>query len=144
MRVTTPQPPNGTVHVFPLTESLARVAGSSVSEATIAELVDRFYTVIRNDAVLGPIFMEHVRDWDAHLPKMRAFWSTVVLRTGTYAGRPVEAHERIPGLTHEHFERWLALWEATVNNVVEPDAREAFVLAAKRMAATMAGRVVTI
>lgn len=135
----TPKP--AVEHRFPLMESIARAAESrTVTQETIARLVDRFYTAIKADAVLGPIFGAHVKDWDAHMPKMRAFWSTVVLRTGTYAGRPVEAHERIPGLTDAHFARWLALWEETVTSVVEPAGREAFLLAAKRMAATLADR----
>lgn len=128
---------------LPLTEPLAgsRTA-EHVAEPDIRALVDSFYEMVRVDDLLGPIFARHVADWSLHLPKMHDFWSTVVLRTGRYAGRPIEAHERLPGLTHAHFDRWLSLWERTVVLVIAPQARAAFIVAARRMAASMSARLV--
>lgn len=127
-----------------LTEPASAPGVGAVTEADIRELVDSFYRVVRDDAVLGPIFDRHIKDWSLHLPRMYDFWSTVVLRTGRYAGRPIEAHAMIPDLTLAHFERWLSLWEATVTRVLAvytPPAREAFIASAQRMAASMAGRL---
>ena len=128
---------------LPLTESFAetRVA-EHVSEPDIRALVDRFYETVRVDDLLGPIFARHVADWSRHLPKMSDFWSTVVLRTGRYAGRPLEAHEALPGLTQAHFERWLALWERTVAEKIASQGQWAFIIAARRMAASMSARLV--
>jgi hemoglobin len=89
----------------------------------IRTLVDTFYEGVRDDPMLGPIFARHVADWSLHLPKMYDFWSTVVLRTGRYAGRPLDAHQRLPGLTAAHFARWLDLWRHTVARVVPEAAR---------------------
>ncbi|MBL8746980.1 MAG: group III truncated hemoglobin, partial [Phycisphaerae bacterium] len=83
----------------------------------------------------------HVSDWSLHLPKMYDFWSTVVLHSGRYSGRPIEAHLRIPGLSARHFARWLTLWESTVDRVIGRPRGDAFVIAARRMAASMASRV---
>lgn len=119
-------------------------AGAAVSEADIRALVDSFYDAVRRDDLLGPVFARHVKDWSLHLPKMHDFWSTVVRRTGRYAGRPFEAHQPIPGLTPAHFDRWLMLWEATVSRVLASSgvaAREAFIVAARRMAASMSVRL---
>ena len=91
---------------------------------------------------LGPIFDRHVKDWSLHLPKMYDFWSTVVLRTGRYAGRPIEAHERIPGLTAAHFQRWIALWTRTVQRVVPISAQDLFIVSAQRMARSMSDRLI--
>ncbi len=135
--------PDGQPRRLPMTESLAGLSvGGVVSEGDIRTLVDTFYDTIRADDLLGPIFEKHVRDWSLHLPKMYNFWSAVALRTGRYAGRPLEAHESIPSLTQAHFDRWIFLWESTVTEVIHPDARKAFVLSARRMAASLAARLI--
>ncbi|MBX3364587.1 MAG: group III truncated hemoglobin [Phycisphaeraceae bacterium] len=103
----------------------------------IRRLVDTFYDTVKADELLGPIFAAHVENWSLHLPKMYAFWSTVVLRTGRYAGRPLEVHQRIPGLRQEHFDRWVSLWIKTVADMVPPEVHEVFTIPAQRMAASM-------
>lgn len=128
---------------LPLTEATnSPLAGQLVSETHIRDLVDTFYQAIRADDLLGPIFDRHVKDWSLHLPKMYDFWSTVVLRTGRYAGRPIEAHERIPGLTAAHFQRWIALWTRTVQRVVPISAQDLFIVSAQRMARSMSDRLI--
>ncbi|MBL9030094.1 MAG: group III truncated hemoglobin [Phycisphaerae bacterium] len=126
------------VRQLPLTEPVGSGAPATmIDEAMIRSLVDTFYSTIREDELLGPIFARHVADWSLHLPKMYAFWSTVVLRTGRYSGRPLEAHQRLPGLTQAHFARWISLWTQTVARVVPAPSREAFVVPATRMASSM-------
>ena len=135
--------PGGKSRKLPLTESLAGLpVADVVSEADIRALVDAFYDTIRADDLLGPIFERHVQDWSRHLPKMYNFWSAIVLRTGRYAGRPIEAHEALPNLTRAHFDRWIILWERTVTDVIHPDAHKAFILSARRMAASMSSRLI--
>jgi hemoglobin len=122
----------------PLTEpSPPDAPDPHIDEAMIRTLVDTFYEGVRDDPMLGPIFGRHVADWSLHLPKMYDFWSTVVLRTGRYAGRPLDAHQRLPGLTAAHFARWLDLWRDTVARVVPEASRPSFVVPAERMAANM-------
>lgn len=138
-----PNGPAGPMNRMPLTESSAASALSGmVTEADICRLVDSFYETIREDDLLGPIFEQHVEDWSRHLPKMYRFWSTIALRTGLYAGRPIETHEDLPGLTYAHFDRWLRLWERTVAQTIHSDAQMVFVRAAQRMARSMASRLI--
>jgi truncated hemoglobin YjbI len=47
-------------------------------------LVQRFYDRVRVDEVLGPIFATRIKDWEPHLERMWAFWSSVALMTGRY------------------------------------------------------------
>lgn len=130
--------PSGTTRQLPITEPVGLgTPDTPIDEATIRTLVDTFYDSVRSDDLLGPIFARHVADWSMHLPKMYAFWSTVVLRTGRYAGRPLEAHQRLPGLTQNHFDRWLALWTEAVACVVPTSSRDAYLIPARRMAASM-------
>ncbi len=69
---------------------------TSITEAEIASLVDRFYGKARADAEIGPIFNHAVQNWDAHLALLKDFWSTVLLTTGRYKGNPLLAHFRLP------------------------------------------------
>ncbi len=124
-------------HLLPLTETVDGRT-RTIDEDLIEDLVAAFYDAARSDDLLGPLFEERVSDWSGHLARMRDFWSTLVNRSGRYAGRPLEVHLRIPGLTDAHFGRWLDLWKLAVETHVPPDAREPFVVPAFRMARTMA------
>ncbi len=122
---------------LPLSASMAEGAGAlnvTITEATIAKVVEEFYTACRADAVLGPVFAAHVHDWDAHLARIRSFWSSAILRTGTYAGRPLEAHLAIPGLAPAHFSIWLRLFRQTVERCCAPADAALFMDLAGRMA----------
>lgn len=110
-------------------------------EQELERLVYRFYERAREDTVLGPIFDANVGDWDAHLATMRRFWSSAIYRTGEYSGRPLDVHRAIPELRSEHFPRWLALWRATVDEVVTSEAKGPLVRLAERMAETIGGRL---
>jgi hemoglobin len=110
-------------------------------EGEIARLVERFYEVARCDPVLGPIFERHVADWERHLATMRDFWSAAVYRTGRYSGRPLDVHRRVGEIRGEHFPRWLALWERTVDEVVRSEARVPLKAFAARMASAMSTRM---
>lgn len=79
----------------------------------IRELVDQFYTRIRSDAVLGPIFNQHIDDWPTHLDIMVRFWSSILLGSGQYSGTPMPKHIALPGLDASMFHRWLDLFHQT-------------------------------
>lgn len=105
-----------------------------LSEPLIERLVHAFYARVRADAVLGPIFEARLAGrWDAHLGKMVDFWSSVVLKSGRYAGNPHMAHQKL-GLAPEHFARWLALFESTVATVCAGPAAALFIDRAHRIA----------
>lgn len=108
-----------------------------ISEELIARLVDRFYGRVRQDAVLGPIFMERLgEDWEPHLAKLRHFWSSVTLMSGRYRGKPQAAHLALR-LEPAHFERWLGLFEATVAELCTGPAAFLFVDRAQRIAESL-------
>ena len=87
------------------------------NEADVRQLVDAFYGKIQQDALLNPIFADVAQvDWSQHLPKMYAFWNGILLGIPGYAGRPFPPHVDLP-VTAEHFERWVALFKATVDEL---------------------------
>ena len=99
----------------------------------VATVVHAFYRGIEADDVLGPYFAG--LDWGAHLPRMVAFWSSVLFHTGQYRGRPFDPHARMPGLAGPHFDRWLARFHATVDAHFAGEAAEQM----KARAAQIAG-----
>jgi hemoglobin len=76
--------------------------------------------------MLGPIFNREVEDWDEHLAKLVDFWSSVMLMTGRFKGRPMAAHAALPDITPAHFVRWLALFAETAAEICPPAAAELF------------------
>jgi hemoglobin len=109
-----------------------------VSEDGIRQLVDAFYFKIRVDPELAPIFARAIPgDWQPHLTKMYAFWSSVMLTTGRYKGNPVAKHLVIPDVKPELFERWLALFHATCAELFDDATREAFRIKAERIAESL-------
>lgn len=111
-------------------------AETGIDAPMIARLVDRFYQRVRDDTVLGPVFAARIADWAPHLAKMRAFWSSVVLMTGTYHGQPMRLHAQLP-IDARHFDRWLALFEATAIEVCPPEAADHFLERARRIAESL-------
>lgn len=91
-------------------------------------LVDSFYQKVQIDPLIGPIFNEIANiDWDAHLPKMYAFWENIVFNTHTYTGNPmrvhVDLHQHFP-LEKPHFDRWLLLFMETVEALFDGENTE--------------------
>ena len=112
------------------------VERTGIDEAMIETLVHRFYARIREDALLGPIFEARIADWGPHLERMCAFWSSVALMTGRYHGQPMRIHMPLP-IDAEHFDRWLALFEATARETCPPAAADHFMERARRVAESL-------
>ncbi len=89
----------------------------------IITLVDSFYEKVLKDELLGRIFTNVVKvDWEKHLPRMYDFWETTLFYESKYSGNPMQVHvdlnQRFP-LTKVHFDRWLALFNQTVDELFE-------------------------
>ncbi len=112
------------------------VARTGIDAAMIERLVRTFYDRVRADAVLAPVFDAHIRDWEPHLQRMCAFWSSVALMTGAYHGSPMARHLPLP-VDGGHFDRWLALFEATAAETCPPQAAAHFVERARRIAQSL-------
>ncbi len=109
-----------------------------VSENGIRQLVDAFYVKVRVDPELGPIFARAIPgEWQPHLNKMYAFWSSVMLTSGRYKGNPVARHLVVEGITLELFERWLALFDETCGELFDDRIREEFRAKAVRIAESL-------
>lgn len=105
------------------------------SEEQIKALVDRFYSRVREDELLGPVFARAIGDdWEEHLAKMSDFWSTVMLASRRYKGNPMQVHTELPRLQPDHFERWLSIWRTTTSELLGETHAQVFVSKAEFMA----------
>lgn len=89
------------------------------TRADCDSLVRAFYERALDDPVIGWLFTDVAHlDLEAHLPRIAAFWETILLGARSYSGgafAPHAAlHARAP-LRRGHFERWLWLWRETVD-----------------------------
>lgn len=88
-----------------------------ITEDSIKQLVDGFYSKIRQDTELGPIFNQAIGTeddvWQLHLERMYAFWSSVMLASRRYHGNPIKKHADLPSFDLSLFERWLELFTET-------------------------------
>lgn len=123
------------------------MARTGIDEPMIERVVRLFYQRIQAEPVLGPIFATRVTDWEHHIAKLCAFWSSVALMTGRYHGQPMRMHMELP-VNGAHFDRWLQLFEATVVEICPPAAAAHFMERARRIAdslelgiATAQGRI---
>jgi len=108
------------------------------TEDMIRDLVDRFYTRVRDDPELGPIFERAIPgDWGPHLATMRDFWSSIMLTSGHYKGNPVAIHRRVEGIEPELFGRWLALFDETCRELFNDDLATTFRVKATRIAESL-------
>jgi len=89
----------------------------SVTEEEVIRLVESFYSKVRNDEALAPVFEAYLADWDQHIARMVDFWSSALRGTGRYKGAPMGKHAALHGLTAQLFHRWLALfWKTTAES----------------------------
>ncbi|MBZ0162040.1 MAG: group III truncated hemoglobin [Notoacmeibacter sp.] len=112
------------------------VERTGIDEDLIERLVRTFYANIRRDALLGPLFDARISDWEPHLQRMCAFWSSVALMSGRYHGRPMEAHLPLP-IDARHFDRWLELFERTARKICNPPAATHFIERARQIAESL-------
>ena len=93
------------------------------SKEDIHQLVEIFYHKVKEDPLLSPYFFEHMKvNLEKRIPIMVSFWENAIFYNGAYSGNPMQMHrrlhERFP-MTEEHFDRWLLLFDTTVDELFE-------------------------
>ncbi len=98
------------------------------SRAHIELLVNTFYKKVQNDNVIAHFFNDVAQvNWETHLPKMYDFWESILLNQHNYKGNPMPIHidlNKKSPLNKEHFERWLQLFNSTLDELFEGEKTE--------------------
>lgn len=105
----------------------------AIIEKGFEDAIDHFYAAVRQDDVIGPVFIATVHDWDDHKRTMVNFWSRVVLGTERYNGMPLPPHVKLD-LNEDHFERWLKLWNAACYDTMPEPLAEHVMARSRNMA----------
>ena len=100
---------------------MADVRHDIEDRADCERLVRAFYGRALTDPVIGFIFTDVAHlDLEAHVPRITAFWETILLGAQSYGGGAFAPHalinRQVP-LRAGHFERWLWLWRTTVDEL---------------------------
>tara|TARA_R110002051_G_scaffold65839_1_gene119474 strand:+ start:19705 stop:20094 length:390 start_codon:yes stop_codon:yes gene_type:complete len=88
----------------------------------VFDLVHTFYTKVRADKLLGPIFNQIIIDWESHFTLLTDFWETQLFLKRKYHGNPIAVHNDVDdkmnhSITPEHFGLWLNLWFETIDEL---------------------------
>lgn len=86
------------------------------TKADVELLVNSFYEKVLKDDVLSPFFAK--LNFEKHLPKMVHFWTFVLLDESGYTTDVTKKHLHMP-LKKEHFDQWIALFNATTDSLFE-------------------------
>jgi hemoglobin len=96
--------------------------------ADCERLVRAFYGRALTDPIIGWIFTDVARlDLEAHVPAIASFWETILLGAHSYAGGVFAPHAALHArvrLRAGHFDRWLALWRTTVDELFAGERAE--------------------
>jgi len=125
--------------------SLGQSKGDIATRQDIERLVDAFYREVLNDKVISHFFTDVVKlDWAVHIPRMYAFWESVLFGGDGFKGNPMAVHiqlDKKSSLLQVHFERWLQLWETTIRDHFEGQKAEEAIERAQQIAAVMRYKV---
>lgn len=105
-------------------------------------LVNKFYDQVTKDETIGYFFDAVAKvDWSHHLPKMYAFWETLLLGNVSYKGNPMAMHFPINkkvAMEKKHFDQWIKLWTKTIRENFEGEMADLAIYKATNIASLMA------
>jgi len=108
----------------------------------ISVLVTTFYSKIRKDEELGPIFNKQIHDWDSHLSRLTDFWETNLMAVRSFKGNPLLKHKIVDAknnytIENYHFGIWLRYWITTINELFSGEKAEIAKNRARKMGTFM-------
>jgi len=106
----------------------------------VERLVRTFYRQAAMDSLLGPVFAASIIDWNQHIETLVDFWCWQLFGQRGYVGNPLRAHEPAHGrtpFTAAHYERWVTLFVATIDDTFAGSTAELAKSRAIKMARSM-------
>ena len=90
------------------------------NKTDIKNFVDGFYTKVKEDSLLFPVFASKIPNeaWPAHLERMYDFWNAILFAATGFNGNPMQKHMSLP-IEEKHFDQWLSLFRATIDELYE-------------------------
>lgn len=111
----------------------------------IETLIDNFYKKVIKDEKIGEFFTKVVvLDWEKHIPVMYNFWESILLGAASYKGNPMTKHIDLnakKALKKDHFDKWLMLWEQTIEEHFEGNKAQEAIQRAQQIAQLMQHKI---
>ena len=94
------------------------------NRSDVCFLVDTFYSKVRIDKILGPIFNSAISDWPNHIKHLSDFWESNLFLVNKYKGNPAQKHQEVDVNNNNtiealHFGIWLNYWFETLDQYFE-------------------------
>lgn len=107
------------------------------SRKDIELLIHQFYQKALHDKEIGHFFTEVMQlNMEMHIPVITDFWESVLLDNMVYRGNVMVKHielNRLSTLTEQHFDRWVEIWNMTVEQNFVGENATAAIQKAKTM-----------
>lgn len=98
------------------------------SRDDIERLMRAFYAKAIPDTLIGHYFSSVIQmDLEQHLPVIVDFWETVLFGVAKYKSNAIAVHQHLHQLSafeEKHFERWVQLFQSTVDELFTGDKAE--------------------
>jgi hemoglobin len=111
------------------------------SREQVERFVDSFYRRVLADPHLAPIFLDVAAiDPEEHLPRIKDYWCKLLLGEQGYRRHTMNIHRELhdkQALGPDDFQRWLALFNATLDEGYAGERTER----ARQVAASIAGNM---
>lgn len=108
-------------------------------------LMTTFYEKVKKDDTIGYIFNDIARvNWDHHIPIICDFWETLLLDAASYKKNAMAVHydlNRKVTFEEKHFQRWLFLFNETLDELFSGKITEMARTKAKSIASLMLFRM---
>ncbi len=118
------------------------------SREDLEVLMGHFYGIMLKDELLGDIFTQVAKiNLEKHLPVLVDFWESIIFHLAKYKGNPMEVHIRLHEkhpLEEIHFNRWLHLFNASVDELFEGEKSELAKTRAHSIALMMRHKINTL
>lgn len=105
----------------------------AVTPEQINLIVSKFYTRVRSNPALGPVFAKHVLDWPAHEEKIAGFWRNALLYERSYDGNPMLKHQNAGDVRALHFPIWLEMFDEVLAEYLPQDLAQQWSALAHRI-----------
>ena len=92
------------------------------NEEDVELFIRSFYGKALQDELLAPFF-KHM-NFENHVPKMIHFWAFVLLDKEGYKTDVTQLHMKMP-IKKEHFDRWIELFNGTIDSLFEGEKANA-------------------
>lgn len=113
----------------------------------IESFVDRFYQRMLADPQLAPIFVDVAEiDLSVHLPHIKNYWCKLLLGDTGYRRHTMNIHRQLHSkraLHSQDFQRWLEMFELTVDESFAGEQAERAKKVARSIAKNMAAALLT-